>query len=49
MTIAICRALLYATIDSTTSQTLAINLKLATATDTVALESAQVELLPGVP
>lgn len=39
----------YPAIDSTAAQPLAINLKLATATDFVALESILVELLPGVP
>lgn len=39
----------YGAIDSTAAQNLVVNLQLATATDTMVLESAVVELLPGVP
>lgn len=39
----------YGAIDSTTSQNIIFNLQLQTATDTMALESAVVELLPSVP
>lgn len=39
----------YGAIDSTASQNLVLNLQLATATDTITLESTVVELLPGVP
>ena len=39
----------YGAIDSTTAQNLTFNLQLATATDTITLESAEVELAPGVP
>jgi hypothetical protein len=39
----------YGAIDSTSAQNMAISMQLATATDTMTLESAVVELLPGVP
>jgi hypothetical protein len=40
---------LYGSVDSTAAKNIVINLQLATATDNIVLESAAVELLPGVP
>ena len=39
----------YGTVDTTASQTFSFQLELAAATDTLVLEYADVEVLPGVP